>query len=261
MTVPVDDITLACRVVGIGEPLVLINGFASAMDTWSPPILSLLSRAFRVVIFDNRGTGYSGSSGKEYSIPLFGEDTLRLMDALAIDRAHLLGHSLGAMIAQEIVLRSPDRVNRLVLVSGDCGGRPAVRMSREVWRTLTDKSGSLQDQAERMFSILFPPRWLREHDPWKACPEVYETTPEENAARQRKMLRTWAGACERLRSIRSPTLVVTGDSDVIIPPENSFLVARRIPGARLVQFPDCGHGLMYQVPGEFSDLVLSFLSG
>ncbi len=260
MTVPVDDITLACRVVGTGEPVVLVNGFASAMDTWNPPILSALSHSYRVVIFDNRGTGYSGSSGKEYSIPLFAGDALGLMDALAIDRAHLLGHSMGAMIAQEIALRSPDRVNRLVLVSGDCGGRSAVRMSEEVWRMLTDKSGSLQDQAERMFSILFPQQWLREHDPWEACPEVSETTPEEHAARQRETLRTWAGTCDRLPAVRSPTLVVTGDSDVIIPPENSFLIARRIPGARLVQFPDCGHGLMYQVPGEFSDLVISFLS-
>lgn len=259
--VPLDDITIACRTAGAGDPLVMINGFASAMDTWNPPILSALSRAFRVVIFDNRGTGYSGSSGKEYSIPLFAEDTRRLMDALALDRAHLLGHSMGAMIAQEIALRDPDRVNRLVLVSGDCGGRSAVRMSGEVWRTLTDRSGNLQEQAERMFSILFPPEWLREHDPWQACPEVFETTPEENAARQRETLRTWAGTCDRLPAVRSPTLVVTGDSDVIIPPENSILIARRIPGARLVQFPACGHGLMYQVPREFLTLVLSFLSG
>jgi pimeloyl-ACP methyl ester carboxylesterase len=260
-TFPIDDITLAFRVFGSGDPVVLINGFASAMDTWNPPVLAALARYYRVVIFDNRGTGYSGSSEKEYSIPLFAEDTVRLMDALDLSSADLIGHSMGAMIAQEIALGHPDRVNRLVLVSGDCGGRHAVRMSREVWQTLIDKRGNLQEQAERMFSILFPPQWLRENDPWNACPAVYETTPEENTARQRETLWSWDGTCDRLPEIRSPTLVVTGTDDVIILPENSVLLARRIPGARLVQFPDGGHGLMYQFPDEFSDVVLSFLAG
>jgi len=259
-TTPAGDITLGFRVFGSGDPVVLINGFASAMDTWNPPVLAALARHYRVVIFDNRGTGYSGSSEKEYSIPLFAEDTVRLMEALDLSSTHLIGHSMGAMIAQEIALRYPNRVNLLVLVSGDCGGRHAVRMSSEVWQTLTDKRGNLQEQAERMFSILFPPQWLRENDPWNACPAVYETTPEENTARQRETLWSWDGTCDRLPAIRSPTLVVTGTDDVIIPPENSVLLARRISGARLVQFPDGGHGFMYQFPDEFSFVVLSFLA-
>ena len=258
-TAPIDDITLAFRVFGSGDPVILINGFASAMDTWNPPVLAALARHHRVVIFDNRGTGYSGSSEKEYSIPLFAEDTVRLLDILEISSAHLIGHSMGAMIAQEIALGHPDRVNRLVLVSGDCGGRNAVRMSREVWQTLTDKSGSLQEQAERMFSILFPPHWLQDHDPWDACPAVYETTPEENSVRQRETLWSWDGTDDRLPAIRSPTLVVTGTDDVVIPPENSVFLANGIPGARLVLFPDGGHGLMYQFPDEFSAVALTFL--
>jgi pimeloyl-ACP methyl ester carboxylesterase len=261
ITFPIDDINLACRVFGSGDPVVLINGFAAAMDTWNTPVIAALARYHRVIIFDNRGTGYSGSSEKEYSIPLFAEDTVSLLDMLEISSVHLIGHSMGAMVAQEIAIGHSDRVNRLVLVSGDYGGRNAVRMSREVWQTLTDKSGSLQEQAERMFSILFPPQWLRDHDPWDACPVVYETTPEENTARQRETLWSWDGTCDRLQSIRSPTLVVTGTEDVIIPPQNSALLAWSIPGARLVQFPDGGHGLMYQFPEEFSDVVLAFLAG
>jgi pimeloyl-ACP methyl ester carboxylesterase len=259
-TAPIDDVTLAFRGFGSGDPVILINGFASAMDTWNPQVLAALARHHRVVIFDNRGTGYSESSEEEYSIPLFAEDTVRLLDILEISSAHLIGHSMGAMMAQEIALGHPDRVNRLVLVSGDCGGRNAVRMSRKVWQTLTDKSGSLQEQAERMFSILFPPQWLRDHDPWDACPPVYETTPEENAARQRETLLSWDGTGDRLPAIQSPTLVVTGTDDVVIPPENSVFLANGIPGARLVQFPDGGHGLMYQFPEDFSEVVLSFLA-
>jgi pimeloyl-ACP methyl ester carboxylesterase len=260
-TTRIDDIALAYRIFGSGETLILINGFASAMDTWNPPILQALARQFRVVIFDTRGTGCSGSSGKEYSIPLFAMDTLRLMAVLGISSAHILGYSMGAMIAQELTLRSPERVRKLVLVSGDCGGREAVRMTREVWATLGDKRGTLQEQAARMFSLLFPAQWLRDHDPWDACPEVWETTPEEHCARQLETLRSWAGACGRLPAIRSPVLVATGTDDVIIPPENSEILAGRIHGARLVRFTGGGHGFMYQFPDEFAGVLLSFLTG
>ena len=258
-TTRIDDITLAYRVFGSGEPLVLINGFASGMDTWNPPVIQALARHYRVIIFDNRGTGCSGSSGKEYTIPLFARDTLRLMQVMGISAAHITGYSMGAMIAQELILQSPERVKKLVLVSGDCGGREAVRMGGAVWETLGDKSGTLQEQAVRMFPILFPPQWLRDHDPWAACPEVWETTPDENCARQLVTLRSWAGVCDRLSAIRSPVLVVTGTDDVIIPPENSEILAGRIPDARLVRFTGGGHGLMYQFPDEFAGVLLSFL--
>jgi pimeloyl-ACP methyl ester carboxylesterase len=112
-----------------------------------------------------------------------------------------------------------------------------------------------------MFSILFPPQWLREHNPWDFCPEVIETTPEENAARQRETLRSWEGSWDRLPAIRSPTLVVTGTDDVNIPAENSVTLTSRIPGSRVVRFPNGGHGLMYQFPDEFASVVVSFFSG
>jgi len=258
-TTRIDDITLAYRIFGSGDTLILINGFASAMDTWNPPVLQALARQFRVIIFDNRGTGCSGSSGKEYSIPLFAMDTLRLMTDLGFSSAHIMGYSMGAMIAQELTLRYPERVRKLVLVSGDCGGREAVRVSRAVWEKLGDKSGTLQEQAVCMFSLLFPAQWLRDHDPWDACPEVRETTPEENCARQQETLRSWAGACGRLPAIRSPVLVATGTDDVIIPPKNSEILAGRIPGARLVRFTGGGHGFMYQFPDKFAGVLLSFL--
>ena len=258
-TVEVNGITLAYRELGGGAPLIMINGFASTMDTWNPPVLEELARHFQVIIFDNRGTGYSTASDEPFSIPLFAHDTISLMDALGISRAHVLGHSMGACVAQELVLAHPERVNTLILVSGTCGGERMVRMEQAVWKTLSDKSGTGLDLANRMFSVIFPETWLAKHDPWQYCPDVHETTSEESAARQAEALFSWPGSYDRLPAIRSPTLIVTGTDDVVIPPANSRTIADRIPGARLKEFAGAGHGLMYQCPGGFGRTVVAFL--
>jgi pimeloyl-ACP methyl ester carboxylesterase len=257
--VGVNGVTLAYQESGSGHPLVLINGFASTMDTWNPPFLEELARHFRTIIFDHRGTGYSSISEEVFTIPLFAKDTIALMDALGIGRAHVLGLSMGASVAQELVLAYPERVEKFILVSGTCGGEGMIRMEQPVWDTLADKSGSGIDIANRMFSVLFPKAWLAENDPWKCCPEVHETTSEQNAARQAEAFFSWPGTHDRLQSIRTDTLVITGNEDVVIPPENSRILASRIPGARLVEVRGAGHGLQYQDPHTFSHTVLEFL--
>lgn len=258
-TVPVDEVTLAYRESGSGYPVVLINGLACTMDMWNPPVLAKISKHFRVIIFDNRGTGYSGSSEKPFSIPLLASDTATLMDALGISSAHILGLSMGASIAEELALSYPEKVNRLILVAGECGGAESVRAQPEIMKKLMDKSGTMQDVANRMFSLLFPPSWLTAHDPFRYCPEVYETTTDETVARQASAFFEWTGSFARLGNIRSPTLVITGTDDMIIPPVNAHIISGRIPGAELVMIPGAGHGLMYQFPDRFSDCVLDFL--
>ena len=253
------EISLAFRDLGTGFPLILVNGFASTMDMWNPPFLSALSQHFRVIIFDNRGTGYSSSSKTPFSLPLFAEDAAALLGSLGISRAHVLGHSMGACVALELALARPDLVENLVLVSGNCGGKEAIPMEPEVWATLSDKSGTVSDVADRMFSVLFPPEWLATHDPWQYCPEVYETTGEESVDLQAAAFSSWSGCYDRLPEIRAPTLLLTGTDDVIIPAENSFTLGRRIPNAKVVPFCGAGHGLMYQCPEEVAKAIISFL--
>jgi pimeloyl-ACP methyl ester carboxylesterase len=257
-TADVNGITLAYQEIGSGHTLILINGFASPMDTWNPPVLSRLARYFRVIIFDNRGTGYSSAPDIPFTIPLFAADTVALMDALGISRAYVLGLSMGASIAQELVLTCPEYVERLVLVAGTCGGDEMVPMDKAAWERLSDKTGT--DIANRMFSVLFPEDWLASHDPWQYCPEVNEITTGENAARQADALASWEGSYDRLPEIRCPVLVVTGTKDVVIPPENAAVLADRIPGARLTRIPGAGHGLQYQCPEEFARKITEFLT-
>jgi len=259
-TVEVNGITLAYREIGSGHPLLMINGFASTMDTWNPSMLATLAAHFQVIIFDNRGTGYSSTSGEPFSITLFADDTRALVEALRISQAHVLGHSMGASIAQELVLAKPELVERLILVAGTVGGDKAVRMRQETWERLADKSGSPADLANRMFCLLFPGDWLATHDPWQYCPEIHETTSVECAGRQAEAFTGWPGSYDRLPGIRCAVLVITGTEDVIIPAKNAVLLAGRIPGARCVQIPGAGHGLQYQCPEDLGREIISFLT-
>jgi pimeloyl-ACP methyl ester carboxylesterase len=259
LTADVNGITIAYQNIGSGSPLVLINGFASTMDMWSPALLAALADHFRIIIFDHRGTGYSSASDDPFSIALFASDTLALMDSLGISRAHILGLSMGASVAQELVLAHPERVGRLILVAGTCGSPRGIRMPPGVWDMLSDKGGEPGEIANRMFSVLFPEAWLASHDPWQYCPGVHETTSDANAARQAEAFFSWPGSWERLPGIRSPVLVITGTGDAVIPPENARILASRIPGAWLVEVPGAGHGLQYQCPDVFTHAVLEFL--
>lgn len=257
--ITVGDVSLAYRECGSGYPVIFINGLGSTMDMWNPPVLDKISEHFRVIIFDNRGTGYSTASEKAFSIPLFARDTARLMDALGISSAHILGLSMGASVAQELALQYPEKVTKLILVAGECGGPESVKMQPEILAKLMDKSGTVHDVVNRMFSLLFPSGWLATHDPYDYCPEVYETTDDEVIARQAAAFFTWTGSFSRLGEIHLPTLVISGNEDLIVPSINSQIISRQIPGAQHVVIPGTGHGLMYQEADAFSEQVLTFL--
>ena len=216
-SVPVDDVTLAYRESGSGYPVFFISGVGSTMEMWNPPVIEKISRHFRVIIFDNRGMGSSGGSEKPFSISLLARDTALLMDALGISSAHIIGHSMGASIAQELALGFPARVTRLILVAGSCGGSESVPMQPGTMALLTDKTGTAREVTSRMFSLLFPPSWLAFHDPAGACPEVDEIPGNEIVARQAYAFSAWAGSFSRLGEVRSPTLVITGGDDGIAP--------------------------------------------
>ena len=256
----VGDTSLAFREYGSGFPLIMVNGVVATMDTWNPRVLQRLAERYRVIVFNYRSAGHAGSPEKTCTIPRFARDVVQIMDGLGIARAHVLGFSMGASVAQELALAHPDRVAKLILVAGTCGGREAVATPDAIWDKLLDRSGSPLDVADRMFSLIFPAGWLGSHDPWSYCPDVREATGPEDAACQVRAFRSWPGSYDRLHRIRSPTLVLAGLEDGVIDPENSGIISRQIPGAELVTFPGAGHGLMYQIPDRFCDAVMGFLN-
>ena len=258
--IPVGNINIAYKVLGEGDPLVLIMGYSGTMDLWTPEMLKELAAHYQVIIFDNRGMGKTTASDEEFTIELFADDTRGLLDALNIERAHVLGWSLGTYIAQEFALTYPDKVDKLILYAGDCGGKEAIYPSSEVLDILRDRSTPPHERGEKLLTTLFPSKWLEEHpDPRTYFPEVTETSSEENIERQYQAWQNWKGTYSRLPKITQPTLLITGADDINTPWQNSLMMVDLIPGAWLVQLKGGGHGVMYQYPKKFSRIVLTFL--
>ena len=259
-SVPVGDINIAYRVLGQGDPIVLIMGSSSTMDMWDPRFLDNLSSKYKVIIFDNRGMGNTTAPPGNFSIAQFANDTAGLMTALGIEKAHIMGWSMGSFVAQELAIRYPERVNKIILYAGDCGGKEAVMPSPQVLKDLSNTSGSPEERGMRLFNLLFPKDWLSKQPAfYKWFPLPKETSLPENIERQAQAIATWPGTCDRLGSIKSPALVVTGTEDVIAPPENAFILAQRINVSWLVQFEGAGHGLMYQYPDRLAKIVADFI--
>jgi pimeloyl-ACP methyl ester carboxylesterase len=259
--VRVGDIDISYRVLGDGHPLLLINGYSATMDQWDRTLLKTLSSRYKVILLDNRGIGKTTATEKPFTIELFAQDTVGLMDVLKIPKAHILGFSMGTFIATEIALRYPQRVGKLILYAGNCGwdGKDIVRPRPEDAAALTDLSGTREDRSKRLVSVLFPKKWLHDHpDFLKTLPDAESPVPLSIIERQGQAMKIWAGVCPKLGTVTQSTLIITGTEDVVIPPANSLMMTSRIPNSWLIRIPG-GHLTMYQYPETFSRSVLTFL--
>lgn len=262
--IKVGDIDIGYRMFGSGDPLFLITAFKGTMDLWDQRFLQNLASQYRVIIFDNRGTGTTsaGDINKNSSILQFANDTAGLIDALGFKKASVLGWSMGGFIAQELTLKHPDKVDRLILYATSCGGKEAVFPGPDVLKNITDTTGSLKEQHDRFAYMLFSKEWIKQASNYvDYFPMTNESTPASSIERQWNAIMNWSGVCSRIQSINQPTLVIGGTSDSLAPPRNFVMLTERIPGSWLIQIGGgAGHGLMYQYPDALSQSILFFLS-
>jgi len=244
---------------GRGEPLLLIMGLGVTLEGWNR-LGPVLAERYRTILVDNRGVGRSGVPPAPYAIETMAADAAAVLDAAAVPRAHVFGISMGGMIVQEFALTWPERVSSLILGCTGCGGRDAVPASREVVTAMAARLTMTREQAM-----------------WAMAPYIYDaSTPrdriEEDFARrlsapasaegyfgQLAGIRAWRGTLSRLSSIAAPTLVVHGETDQLVPPENGRIIARAIPHARLVMIPNASHIFATDRFDAARDAVLSFL--
>jgi len=261
-TVDTNGLKIYYEVHGGGEPLVMIMGLGANLDWWGPDLIERLARRYRLLLFDNRGAGRTEKPAARYSIRMFADDTAALMDAVGIPRAHVLGVSMGGMIAQELALQHPQRVERLILACTSCGGFRSAPPSLKALAWLLDRRAPPEVVKERQLRLLFPERFLAGHrDEIEAYWRRAGRWPIPPAAFRRQfgaILRF--NACGRLSRIQAPTLIMTGDEDILVPPRNAEILAARIPRARLEIFPGGGHGFIAQFPDRFCEVVEDFLS-
>ncbi|MEW6032801.1 MAG: alpha/beta fold hydrolase [Bacillota bacterium] len=251
---------------GQGPPLVMIMGLSGHAGWWEPAIVEDLAQDFRLLLFDNRDAGRTTGPPDPgpYTIRDMAADTAGLMERLGLGRAHVLGLSMGGMVAQELALGYPDKVDRLVLGCTTPGLSRGVPPSAEVLVELTAgrEGRSLADLAASLLGLLFTAEWVERNS--ERLPVLlgrlaeYPIRPE--AYRRQLAAIASFDPGERLETITTPTLVLHGDRDILVPPENGAVLARAIPGARLVILPGCAHALGYERPDLFTGAVREFLA-
>lgn len=257
------DFKLYYEIHGSGEPLLMIMGLGSSSATWNPVLVTALSRHFQTIIYDNRGTGQSAKPAIPYSLEMFAGDAIALLDGLKIERCHVFGVSMGGMIAQELALRHQSRLQTLTLGCTTCGGKHAVPPPPESLKILTAPrdSASAEEIIRRSWPLAYPKEYIEHHraELEAAIPRLL-AHPTPPSAYKRHLDATYGlKTYERLPSIKTPTLVITGAEDVLIPARNSEIIAERIPGANYRVIPDAGHAFFNQYPDEFMRVFVPFV--
>lgn len=254
------DIILYYEEAGQGEPLVLVTGIGSDLQSWALTVPEL-SRHFRVITFDNRGAGRSSAPDRPYSIEGMAEDVVSLLDALEIDKAHVLGLSMGGYIAQELALHHPDRVDRLVLLSTaptiDGYGRAILDALMRVRKTNISREGFMRVMAPLVYS----PEFLEDHDRLERAitTSLANPYPQQDHAylRQAQAIMRF-DAAPRLGDLKQQTLVVHGVDDTLIPIRNGHRLAELIPNADIKELPG-GHLGALEHASEYNAAFLEFL--
>jgi 3-oxoadipate enol-lactonase len=243
-------------------PLLLINGIGGGRIQWPPQFLELLTADFELISFDNRGTGGSSKPARAWSMADFADDTLGLIDALELRRVHLLGLSMGGMIAQEVTLRAPRRIDHLILADTHAGRKTAVPSAPWVEEAFAiDAELSAQAQAEKSRPAVYSERFIARHSGWldqRLADTMAQHSPISTWVHHAAAIKSW-DSFERLPRIKPPTLVVHGAEDVLILPENGRVLATQIPDARFELIEGSGHIPMAEQPRKTVELIRNFL--
>jgi pimeloyl-ACP methyl ester carboxylesterase len=257
----INDCDIYYEIHGQGDPLVLIMGLRRNAEWWYRQ-LPALTEHFQVIVFDNRGAGRSDKPVMEYSIHLFAEDTAALMESLEIQSASVLGYSMGGYIAQELALKYPDKVNNLILASSGCGSSRAVLMTPdrlEKFQACADLQP--EEILRKNMDIYFSDGYIeRNPEDLEEFIEISLRHPQPADAFERQF-----DAClrhdtaDRLYRIAVPTLIMTGDDDPLVPPENSYTLKELLPHAELFIFPGGRHCALIEKAEQFNIKVIRFL--
>lgn len=242
---------------GQGEPLILIMGLASTIDMWHRT-RPLLAEHYRIILIENRGVGRSDVPPPPYTIATMASDVAAVMDAAAIDRARVFGISMGGMIAQEFALNYPERVQSMVLGCTNFGGKNLKTATPKVLDILKARGSMSPEEAARAMA----PHTYDANTPRERVEEDLQIrlrwfpTPEGYLGQLGAIL-SWESR-PRLEQIRVPTLVIHGETDELVPPENGRMIADLIPNARLTILPNTSHIFMTDQPEISHREILDF---
>ena len=247
-----------------GVPVVLLNHWGANLDNFDPRIVEDLATDRPVYALDYRGIGGSGGTAP-LSVAEMADDTIATIRALGLTSVDLIGFSLGGFVAQQILFGAPDLVRRAILAgTGPAGGAGIERVGSVSWPLILKGVLTFRDPK---FYLFFTSSAASRRAATAFLARLQERTRDRDKAvspaaflRQLKAIKAWGlQAPQRLDTIRTPVLVTNGDHDIMVLSENSADLARRIPGAQLVLYPDAGHGGIFQHHDAFLTKAKAFL--
>ncbi len=245
---------------GAGVPLLLIAGLGGTHHDWRR-MLPALSAKHRVITFDNRGTGDTIADAEPLTIELLASDANAVLDAANVESAHILGMSMGGMIAQEFALNYPKKTRSLILTVTNCGGGETVHAAPEVYFALQGRGVNTPEAAFwAMAPYIYDAGTPRERLEEDLASRAGVFTKPENFMRQLQAIMTWQGTFSRLPNITAPTLVIGGANDQLIPCANSKVIAAQIPNAQLVELENSSHIYTTDQPIKAIAAILEFFN-
>ncbi|MEX2108176.1 MAG: alpha/beta hydrolase [Solirubrobacterales bacterium] len=242
---------------GSGEPMLLVQGMSATHMTWGRPFLSSLERDFECTVFDNRGMGKSGRAEMPFMIVDLADDALALLDALEIERAHVVGISMGGMIAQELALANPERVRTLTLGATYCGGPEGSLMAPEDLQLLGEAfaSGDPERVRRAMWEINLSPTYREDDSRYAAFLEMAEALPAPAEVVMQQMQACAAhGTADRLGQLAPPTMVIHGTADRLLRVSNGLEIAALL-SIEPTLLEDVGHMFWWEQPERSAELI------
>jgi pimeloyl-ACP methyl ester carboxylesterase len=267
-TITAGGVQFAYRELGTdnpGTPVVCLIHLAAVLDNWDPRVIDGLAAKHRVITFDNRGVGAS-SGAPATSMEEMARDAITFIRAMGLAKVDLFGFSMGGMVAQEIVLMEPQLVRKMILTgTGPAGGEGISTVARVTYLDMLRGLLTFQDAKQFLF-------FTRTPTGIRAGKEFLQRLKERSEDRdkvitltalqaQLKALRRWGDKKPAdLSQVHQPVLVANGDSDRMVPSENTRDLARRLPNSELIIYPDSGHGAVFQFHADFVPTALEFLA-
>ena len=259
-----NGIELYYEVHGEGKPLVLISGLGYPGWQWHK-MVPLLAETFKVIAFDNRGVGQSDKPAGPYTAGMLAADTAGLLDALSIEKAVIVGHSMGGFVAQALALDFPQRVEKLILCSTNFGGPNHVPVTPEAMKVLTDVSSDALTRFKNGLAVSTAPDWseknpemIEEWIQWRVANPIEPVHYQAQMAIGLGLMPEAAAFENKLSRLNVPTLILFGAHDKVVPPANADLLAKKIAGSTVLIFPDAGHFFPIEIAEAASRAITDF---
>ena len=261
-TVKANGIEIYYEISGSGSPLTLIMGLGCSSRQWQW-MASVFAKSFQVITFDNRGVGRSSKPDMEYTTDLFADDTYALLKALSVDKTHMLGASVGGMIAQKFVLKYPDKVDRLVLGCTMPNFRNLPPAPDDLQSMQESQLLPLEESVEKMMGLFITEQFFAEKPDQAARLKEVMMIEKEEQGPDAFLLQLGAAmnhdTINEVKNIKIPTLMISGNADPMAPVENSSFLAEQIPNSTLAEIPGIKHAFWVEKFEEACEIIIKFL--